>query len=308
MWLAELSPGVDGAFQLPLSRDGAVNMGAFTLPRLQPGRAADSAKPYQKGDPVRFIDWRSYARTNKLYLREKVETTRVGVEIAIDGGPSMAFPDESFPRKGLGAKASKLELAVRLGYFLGYELASLGEQVALSFHHSEPQDVAGLVPQSSDRKLIKSHFEQIVGAETANRNPWATAPHIAGTALLPSYRPSMSARRFRIVISDALTTDVEGWLANFTGGRGVFIHALSHLELDLSWMTSDDVYFDQSAQSLRSTGKSFEKYHQQVSTQRSAWLEGCEAACQRMGWTYLQAVDTDPVDHFLACFAAGLKR
>lgn len=318
MRIAELAPGLDVAFQLPLRRDGAVNMGAFTLPRLQPGRAVDGTKPYQKGDPVRFIDWRSYARTDKLYLREKLENTRVGIEIAIDGGASMAFPDGSLPHRAMAGTASaqasppvtKLETALRLSYFLGYELASLGEQVTLGFfrggQQDQPDSSAGLVYQSSDRMLLRSHFEQL-SAAPSTQNPLADGAEIAAAALEPNYLPPPRSRQLRLVVSDALTTDVETWLTRFSSSSGgVFIHTLSHLELDLSWMASDDVYFDHSGQRLRTTGKSFEKYQQQVSDQRQAWLEGCEAACHRQGWTYLQAVDTDPADHFLACLAALL--
>lgn len=307
MQLAELSPGIDMPFELPLRRDGAVNMGAFTLPRLQPGRAVDDSKPYQKGDPVRFIDWRSFARTNKLYLREKVENTRVGIEIAVDGSPSMAFPQ--MPAVTADRPVTKLELAMRLGYFLSYEFASLGEQVTLAFHRDRDdahEPLTGLVHQSADRKLIKSHFMQIMGDENGAQNGLSDSQHIAAMALNPGYVPAPTSRRFQLVISDALTVPVASWLARFTGSKGVFIHALSHLELDLSWMASDDVYFDHSGQPLKSTGKSFLKYRAKVGEQRTAWLDSCEDACHRHGWTYLQAVDTDPALRFLAGFAALL--
>lgn len=298
MKVAQLEPGLDLPFPVSITRDGAVNMGAFTLPALQPGRAVDDSKPYQKGDPVRFIDWRSYARTNKLYIREKIEQTRVGVEIFVDGGASMAFPDSSMPEQQGRSPAAKLAWAMRLAYFLGYEFADLGEQVTVCLKGGDL--LTGLLAQCSDRKLIKSHFHQLSGS-------LADAQQIAEAALQPSYTPSPGSRRFRIVISDALTTDMNAWFDRLGGGRGLFIHSLSQLELDLSWMASDDVYFDHSGKPLRTTGKSFHKYQDQVEQQKSQWLTSCEDHCQQRGWTYQRVTDDEPVDHFMANFASCIS-
>lgn len=302
MRIAEVEPGIDVAFQVPLTRDGAVDMGAFTLPQLQPGRAVDGSKPYQKGDPVRFIDWRSFARTNKLYLREKIENTRVGIEIFVDGGASMAFPDDSLPTRSGDKLPPKLELAVRLGYFLGYEFADLGEQVTLCLKVRD--GLTGLIAKCSDRKLIKSHFMQL----GAQRGPkFADAEGLAQAALHPEYTPAPHTRRFRIIISDALTTDIARWFDRLGGGRGLFIHSLSQLEQNLDWMASDDVYFDHSGQKLRTTGKSFKKYRDQVEQQKQSWLDRCEHSCHLQGWSYLKVADGDPVEHFLARFTAVLS-
>lgn len=304
MKIAELEPGIEAPFALTLAQHGAVNMGAFTLPKLVLGRAVDGTKPYQKGDPVRFIDWHSYARTDKLYSREKVETTRVGIEIYVDGGESMAFP--SGEAQGPSAVA-KLNVALRLGYFLGYELAALGEQVTLCFAYGD--QLAGLFTQCSDRKLIKSQFAE-------QRGQLDDPQRVAETALHGDFVPARQTQKFRLVISDGLSLSVAEWLERLGGARGassasssgLFIHCLSHLELDLSWLAPDDVYFESGPQRKKSTGSSFRTYAASVAQQREAWLQESEETCRSQGWGYLQVHDGFGLDEFLAAFGHSVRQ
>lgn len=292
MNIASIEPGMDLPFLVNLRRQGPVNMGAFTLPHLVAGRAVDDTKPYQKGDPVRFIDWRSYARTNKLYLREKIEHTRVGVDIYIDGGGSMSFPADH------PTSTPKIDWATRLGYSLAYEFASLGEQIAICL--ATDDDLVGLVAQCADRKVITSHFEEL-------RPDLHAIPQMAAKALHPSYLPPPTAKRFRIVLSDGLYREVPDWAERLGQGRGIFVHCLSEREMDLAWMSEDDVYFVGEPQRKRTTGQSFSTYRAEVERQRAEWLARCESTCHSHGWAYHRVTDGDGIEEALQGFAAQLQ-
>lgn len=47
---------------------------------------------YRAGDDLKYLDWKVYARSNRLYTRQFRETTNVSVMIVLDASASMAFP------------------------------------------------------------------------------------------------------------------------------------------------------------------------------------------------------------------------
>jgi uncharacterized protein (DUF58 family) len=48
-------------------------------------------RPYQPGDDLRRIDWRAYARTDRLYVKEYEADTNAGLIVALDVSGSMDF-------------------------------------------------------------------------------------------------------------------------------------------------------------------------------------------------------------------------
>jgi uncharacterized protein (DUF58 family) len=49
-------------------------------------------RPYRAGDDLKYLDWKLYARSDRLYTRQFRETTNLSVMIALDTSASMAFP------------------------------------------------------------------------------------------------------------------------------------------------------------------------------------------------------------------------
>ena len=48
-------------------------------------------RPYQPGDPIREIDWGVYGRTDRLYLRQREDTSDLTLHLLLDASASMAF-------------------------------------------------------------------------------------------------------------------------------------------------------------------------------------------------------------------------
>ena len=55
-----------------------------------------SIGPYRAGDDLKYLDWKLYARSDRLYTRQFRETTNLSVMIALDTSASMAFPETGF--------------------------------------------------------------------------------------------------------------------------------------------------------------------------------------------------------------------
>jgi uncharacterized protein (DUF58 family) len=50
-------------------------------------------RPYRSGDDLKYLDWKLFARSDRLYTRQFRETTNLSVMLALDSSASMAFPD-----------------------------------------------------------------------------------------------------------------------------------------------------------------------------------------------------------------------
>src|SRR5947199_10144092 len=49
-------------------------------------------RPYRAGDDLKHLDWKLFARSDRLYTRQFRETTNFSVMLALDTSASMAFP------------------------------------------------------------------------------------------------------------------------------------------------------------------------------------------------------------------------
>jgi uncharacterized protein (DUF58 family) len=54
---------------------------------------------YNKGESTRNIDWKVYARTNRLYVKRYEEETNLRCQIVLDASPSMYFPKKETANK-----------------------------------------------------------------------------------------------------------------------------------------------------------------------------------------------------------------
>ncbi len=52
-------------------------------------------RPYNTGDNIRHIDWKLYARTDKLFIKKYEEETNLRCRILIDTSSSMFYPQEN---------------------------------------------------------------------------------------------------------------------------------------------------------------------------------------------------------------------
>ncbi len=82
-------------------------------------------KGYAFGDDPRGIDWKVFARTDKLYVRRYLDETNLTAHLLIDASGSMAYPD----------RPSKFEHAARMMAGLAYVLLRQGDEVGLLVAH-----------------------------------------------------------------------------------------------------------------------------------------------------------------------------
>ena len=49
-------------------------------------------RPYRAGDDLKYLDWKLFARSDRLYTRQFRETTNLSVMLVLDTSASMAYP------------------------------------------------------------------------------------------------------------------------------------------------------------------------------------------------------------------------
>ncbi|HEX8696559.1 MAG TPA: DUF58 domain-containing protein [Longimicrobium sp.] len=97
------------------------------------GAGEDFAKhrDYQQGDDLRYLDWKLYARTDRLYVREFEERSNLQAYVVIDSSASMEF--------GGAQGVSKLRYACYLAAALGHLMIGAGDAVGLAAFGAEPR-------------------------------------------------------------------------------------------------------------------------------------------------------------------------
>ncbi len=79
---------------------------------------------YNKGESTKHIDWKLYARTDKLFVKRYEEETNLRCQIVIDTSPSMYFPPED--------ELNKLSFSVDAAAALIYLMRKQRDAVGLS--------------------------------------------------------------------------------------------------------------------------------------------------------------------------------
>lgn len=91
-------------------------------------------RQYNKGESTKHIDWKLFARTEKLFVKRFEEETNLRCQIIIDNSTSMYYPEESNPGKGI---FNKISFSVYCAAALIYLLRRQRDAVGLSLFSDE---------------------------------------------------------------------------------------------------------------------------------------------------------------------------
>lgn len=127
---------------------------------------------YNPGQSIKNIDWKVYARTNKLYVKRYEEETNLRCQILIDSSSSMFYPNfevgggqelNKFSFSALGAAALMNILRKQRD---AYGLSLYGEDV---FHHYRPKS------STAQYNLVMTKLEQQIQNPVQNRRTQTAA-------------------------------------------------------------------------------------------------------------------------------------
>jgi uncharacterized protein (DUF58 family) len=97
--------------------------GGHRSPFRGPGSEFQQHRPYRAGDDLRHLDWKLFARSDRLFTRQFRETTDLSVQLVLDPSPSMVYPEHG---------VSKLRYAKIVAASLAYLVTGQGSAVGLA--------------------------------------------------------------------------------------------------------------------------------------------------------------------------------
>ena len=170
-------------------------------------------KSYVAGDDFRNLDWKVYARTNKLYVRRYEEERDLTVHIIVDGSASMDF-----------GKPTKYEYASLLGVGFAYLALKNNEKFDFSTFAEEISPVRA----KKGRKQLLALLEYLTGVKLDGKTAFQES--------LESARKSISSKSLVIIISDFLydPSSVQETLIRFRKSNVLCIQVLDAQEKNLS--------------------------------------------------------------------------
>jgi uncharacterized protein (DUF58 family) len=173
---------------------------------------------YRPGDDLKYVDWKLFARTDRIYTKQYRETTNMPAQVAVDASASMAY-------RGAGT-VSKLDYARLLAAALSHLLSGQGDAVGLVTFADALRDY---IPSRAGRL----HLRRILVALTKLDASGETS---CGTGLRRAI--DLLKRRGLLILVSDLYDDGEGVEAELRrairiGHEVALFHVLSPDELSL---------------------------------------------------------------------------
>lgn len=114
---------------------------------------------YNHGDNLRYLDWKVYGRTDKMFLKKFEEETNLRCCLAIDTSSSMDYPKEGM---------TKLEYACVSAASLGWLIKKQMDALSLAFFDKDLYYLCPPKTGNKQQKFIINELEQLL-KKTKNR-------------------------------------------------------------------------------------------------------------------------------------------
>lgn len=181
---------------------------------------------YNTGEPTRHIDWKLFARTDKLFVKRYEEETNLRCQIVIDDSSSMYFP--ATPLSGVrevGGEVNKLTFSVYCASALIYLLKKQRDAAGLTVFSDKVHLHTQAKSNYAHQKMLFAELEKLlapISEETHKKSFTANALHEIAEVI--------HKRSLVIIFSDMMTSP----LAPLSFGRGAggeveLFSALQHL-------------------------------------------------------------------------------
>ncbi len=144
-------------------------------------------RPYVRGDELRSIDWKVFAKSDKLFVREFEEETNLKCMLLVDRSGSMAYGGDR------GGGLTKYDYAVRLAAVLAYLMLSQQDSVGLVTFDDEPRDH---LPPRSRASHLREILKALCGSATRRETDLGGVFHTLATKL--------HRRGLLVIISDSM--------------------------------------------------------------------------------------------------------
>ncbi len=244
-------------------------------------------RQYTAGDEIRHIDWKVYARQDRLHIKQYEEETNLRLHLLVDRSASMDY--------GQGAE-NKFEYAASLAACLAYLALRQQDATGLFTFDSE---VRSSVPAKSNRHQLGRLLTALDEVGTGERTELPSVARQVAQAI--------PRRGLITVVSDLLGVDdlLEGLRVLRARGHDVaLLHVLHDDELDFHFDGATRFEGLETPAFLNCNPRALREGYLEAMNE---FLEQTRQACGRLMIDYLQVRTSEPLDAVLAKFLTARK-
>lgn len=246
-------------------------------------------RPYSLGDPIRTIDWKLLAKTDKYYIKLFEEQTNVRGMVLLDISKSMSFGSE---------EGSKFDYACMLAASLSYLMVRQNDAVGLAMFGD---DVDTYLPS----RCTASHFRRMIEMMDA------TSPRSATKIgqVLHALAGRMRRRGLVVLISDLLDdpAEIANGIAHLRYQRHevIVFHVVDREELSFPYERMTRFKDLEGVGMVIANPRSMRRRYLQRLTEH---FDGLKRGCMERGASYEQAVTDTAYDQMLSAYLAKRMR
>jgi uncharacterized protein (DUF58 family) len=233
---------------------------------------------YRPGDDLKYVDWKLFARTDRLYTKQFRETTNLVAQIALDASASMDYAGEG--------GATKFQYGRLLAAALAHLVSRQGDAVGLvTYAEAIRQFLPSRGGQAHQRALMLALARESASGGTA------TAAALGRTIDL------LKRRGLLLLISDLYDEDagVERAIrrAAHIGHEVVVFHVLTRAEIELPFRGDVEIEDPETHARILSNGAAAARGYRAAV---SAFLERWRERCASNGIDYVRVFTDMPLD------------
>jgi uncharacterized protein (DUF58 family) len=245
---------------------------------------------YRPGDDLKYVDWKAFGRTDRLYSRQFRETTNMGALFVLDVSRSMAFPEQG---------QSKFALARAAAAVLATLVIDQGDAAGLLAVSGPANEDTQYVPARSGRHHLHVCLAEL--ARLTSKGAEGVSSGLKRAAAL------LRRRGLVVVVSDFY--EEEGALAEIRriarmGHDVVVVQVLAREELSLP--TGKAIEFED-LETGRAVVTNPDAVARAYAANVAMFLSRMEAAVAREGLDYLRLVTGEPLEPALRRFLVGRR-
>ncbi len=238
-------------------------------------------RPYNQGDPIRNIDWKAYAKTERFYIKQFEDETNLISHIILDSSASM-----NFKRAG---SISKFEYGKILAASLSYLLINQQDAVGFTLF-SDALNV--YLPPKANRVYLKEILTKVNNARPGEKT--------STEKCLVEVARKIKKKGLIVIISDffddldSIITALK--LFHYKKNEVIVFQILDDAEIDFSFY-KDSVFVDmETAEELTTQPYQIQKSYQ---TAMKEFLSNLSNQCLNHGIDYNLITTTTPFDKAL---------
>jgi uncharacterized protein (DUF58 family) len=242
-------------------------------------------RPYMPGDPLKNLDWKVWARSDRFLIKQYTEETNLRCHLLVDLSGSMGFKSKS-------AAMSKLEYAQSLSAALAYLMLQQQDAVGVMLFADKPLT---MIPA----RAVRSHLDEVLKAlgslQPAGRTKLGPALH--------ELAERVKRRGLIVLCSDLMDSPAEILLAlqhfRHRGHEVIVFHILDPEESEFPYTDSSTFVDMETGERLTTEPWEIAKHYR---ARLEAWSAQYQRACRENRIDYVRLDTRTPFDRALLAY------